>query len=293
MTDFQTSARQTSSGLFPATVTLEAFELSAFDDAQALIGRILHEIERPGQQFIAYLNVHVANMADTDRRLRRILRRADCLFCDGAGIQLGARLLGQRLPRRFPAADWIFDLLAALAASGRTVYFLGGKPGVFERMRGVIAQRLPNHTVIGGHHGYFGLDTADEQAVIDDINRLRPDLLIVGFGTPLQERWIARRRDQLAVGALLPLGAVMDYFTGAFPRCPRWMGDCGLEWLFRLAIEPRRLFRRYVVGNPQFLTRMAIAALNTHLARLPWPVLSALASARRPEPQPAPRPSGT
>ncbi|MBK8191020.1 MAG: WecB/TagA/CpsF family glycosyltransferase [Vampirovibrionales bacterium] len=254
-----------SSPIFPPAVPLESFDISAFQNAGDLIRRILFEIERPGQRFIAYLNVHVANMAEQDARLADTLRQADCLFCDGAGIQLGAWMMGGSLPKRFPAADWVFDLLASLAESGRTVYFLGGKPGVFERMRDVIAGRIPNHTVIGGHHGYFLTDEAQERAVIDDINALRPDLLIVGFGTPLQERWIAAHREQLRVSALLPLGAVMDYFTGAFPRCPQWMGDLGMEWLFRLSVEPRRLFARYVVGNPQFLTRMAKCALQSRL----------------------------
>lgn len=240
----------------PETVLIEELPVTPFWDYPSFFGRIRSEIEKPAQAQIFYVNVHAANLAHQDPAWRETLQAGDLLYCDGAGIVLAGKLLGTPIPMRLTAADWLPDFLRFMADAKLTVFFLGGEPGVPEKAMQYWNTHLPNHTVIGAHHGYIHDNPALEQAVIDQINALQPDLLFVGFGMPLQEFWMARNRHRLNVRALWALGAALDYFTGKVPRCPAWMGKLGLEWLFRLWVEPGRMFNRYVVGNPWFLSRI-------------------------------------
>jgi N-acetylglucosaminyldiphosphoundecaprenol N-acetyl-beta-D-mannosaminyltransferase len=210
-----------------------------------------------------YLNIHTANQAWRYPQLKRIYQQASVVYADGAGIVLGSHWAssGPPLPCRLTMADWIFDLLAELARHGRRVYFLGGDPGLPEALWPVLEQRVPQHTVVGAHHGYLQGQPALGRQVISDINALAPDVLLVGMGTPTQEFWMEAHRNQLRVKVLYATGAVMDYHTGRQPRCPQWMGTTGLEWLHRLGSNPRRLFGRYVLGNPWFMARIGCARL--------------------------------
>ncbi len=246
----------------PRQVEIEGFQVTAFPDAPSLFARVVRLARGPRRAVVAYLNVHVANEARRNERLREFLCQADVLYCDGAGIRLGSWILGDPLPTRLTAADWFVDLLQHLASERLTVYLLGADPGVSERARAVLAERIPEHTIIGTHHGYFLTAAGGEAAVIAEIGRLRPDVLFVGLGTPAQEEWVARHRDVLSAKVLFPIGAVLDFVSGRVPRCPPWMGRCGIEWVYRLWTEPRRLSGRYLLGNPRFLTRMVAQRLR-------------------------------
>lgn len=263
--DSSPSSPNVDAGAFPPVVGIEDVPVSAFENASALFERILHEIARPGQSLIHYLNIHVANTAFANPRLKQALQSADVVYCDGAGIMAGARIIGQSLPTRLTGADWFTGFLACMAEHGKTVYLLGGEPGIPEAAMAKLSEAVPNHTVVGMHHGYILNSPEIEQRVFHEINRLEPDVLIVGFGTPLQELWVARHRDRLQASVIFPLGAVLDYFAGKVPRCPAWMGQAGLEWLFRFCVEPRRLVGRYIIGNPWFLGRMALRAMSARL----------------------------
>lgn len=238
------------------TVAIEEIPVIGFPNPQSLFERMLQELRKRRQSVIYYLNVHVANMAYRYPDLKTALQKADVVYCDGAGISFASRLLGQPIPTRLTAADWFTDLMEVLAKAGCKVFLLGGKPCVPEKALQAIAQEVPHHTIVGTHHGYILEDPSLEQRVIAEINALRPDILIVGFGTPYQERWIEKHRQELDVSVIYAVGAVMDYLSKDVPRCPHWMGQVGLEWLYRLCVEPYRLFARYVIGNPWFLGRI-------------------------------------
>jgi N-acetylglucosaminyldiphosphoundecaprenol N-acetyl-beta-D-mannosaminyltransferase len=242
---------------YPDASLIEDIPVAGFPNAASLFDRLVRESRQPGRTIVGYLNVHVANTAFHDAALKRALRQADLIYCDGAGVALASRLLGCPLPTRLTAADWFLDMLRHFARENRRVYLLGGEPGVPEKALGVIAAQIPDHTVVGAHHGFILNDAGLEERVIHAINASRPDILIVGFGTPLQELWIERCRDRLDVPVLYALGAVMDFVSGKVSRCPAWMGTRGLEWLYRLAVEPGRLAGRYLIGNPWFLARIA------------------------------------
>lgn len=246
---------------FPPTVLVEELPISAFPNPESLFERISLETQTTWQSRIAYLNIHVANTAFHYPDLKGALWNASLIYCDGAGIVTGARLLGLSLPERLTAADWFLPMLEFFSRKKHRVYLLGGAPGVPEATLNVIRKHIPEHSVIGAHHGYI-LDNPDlESHVIAEINELRPDILLVGFGTPLQELWIERNGDKISTPVLYGIGAVMDFVSGKVSRCPVWMGKAGLEWLYRFYTEPNRLMIRYLIGNPWFLSRMAFRRL--------------------------------
>jgi len=220
-----------------------------------LTQRVLALHSRSDTATVMYANVHVLNTAWSDPELRAILNRADLVYCDGAGVVLGARLLGHRLPGRMTGADWIEPLCQACAAEGVTLYLLGGRPGVASHAARRLENRHPGLRVAGAHHGYLA-DPGICRDAIAAVNAAHPDILLVGMGTPTQERWIAAHRGQLDVPIVWAVGALFDFVVGVQPRGPRWMLDNGMEWLYRLWGDPRRLWRRYVIGNPLFLARV-------------------------------------
>ena len=244
--------------LFPERVQVDGLPVDAFADREALLKRLVYEVKKPGKALFFALNVHNANMCVKHPGLKTLFENADVLYCDGAGIRF-ASLLQQRqglIPKRYANADWLFTMFDHLAENDCSLYYLGGEASVVKKGVRMYEESCLNSNIVGYHHGYI-LDNPElERWVIEDINRKKPDVLFVGLGCPLQEFWIEKYKDVLDVKLFYPIGASMDYITGKLPRCPVWLGDFGFEWLFRLAVEPRRLFRRYIVGNPTFLFRV-------------------------------------
>lgn len=225
-----------------------------------LLSDLIRQIERlvtSGRHYrVMYANVHVLNTAYHDPELRRILNQADLVYCDGAGVKVGAQLLGNYLPERMTGADWIRELCAACQERGFSLYFLGGGPGVAALSAEQLQAQYPGLKIAGTHHGHYDHSGPENDTVIAGVNALHPDILLVGLGTPLQEKWIDRNFDRLDVPVVWAVGALVDFVTGKKPRAPDWMLDHGLEWLYRLWAEPRRLWKRYLVGNPLFIWRV-------------------------------------
>ena len=207
---------------------------------------------------VANVNVHAANLAYSLPWFRAFLNQSDLVFCDGFGVMLGARLLGYKIPERFTPPDWIARLAALSVEHDFSLFFLGARPVVAEMAAERLRGQFPSLRIVGAHHGYFVRSPGhpENEAVVQLINRLKPNILIVGFGMPLQEQWLLENWDDLDVNVALPVGALFDYMSGVVRRGPRWMTDHGVEWLARLVIEPRRLWHRYLVGNPLFFWRV-------------------------------------
>ncbi|NLS75919.1 MAG: WecB/TagA/CpsF family glycosyltransferase [Chloroflexi bacterium] len=220
--------------------------------------RITQIIDSGRKALVLNVNVHCMNLAQRHPWLKELLNSAEVVFCDGAGVRLGARLLGYELPERITYADWMWQLAELASTRGHTLYFLGSAPGVAARAADVLRARFPALEIVGAHHGYFAKEGGENDAVIAQINAAHPDILVVGMGMPLQEQWLAQNWDRVDAHVFLTGGACFDYVSGTLRRCPRWMADHSLEWLYRLLQEPRRLFRRYVVGNPTFLLRILL-----------------------------------
>lgn len=223
----------------------------------------LHEelaqlIETDAHAEVLHVNVHGMNLSADNPWLRDYLNQAEIVFCDGAGIILGARILGQHIPERITYADWMWQLAEFAAARGYSFYFLGAKPGIAQTAADRMIERFPELKIAGVRDGYFNKDNGhpDNEAVLTDINAVRPNILIVGMGMPMQERWLLDNWSRIDANIALTGGAVFDYISGDLKRAPAWMTNNGLEWLGRLLIEPRRLWQRYIVGNPVFLARV-------------------------------------
>jgi N-acetylglucosaminyldiphosphoundecaprenol N-acetyl-beta-D-mannosaminyltransferase len=236
---------------------------------EALHAWLEHAIAAGGHELVLNANAHALNLACAEPWFRDFLNAAPLVFCDGAGVMLGARILGARIPERITYADWMWRLAELAERRGWSLFFLGARAGVAERAAAALRARHPHLHIAGVHDGYFDLtrDSAGSRAVVETINRAAPDILVTGLGMPLQERWLRDHWERIDARIALSGGAVFDYLSGELRRAPRWLTESGLEWLGRLAIEPRRLWRRYLLGNPLFLARVLRQRLREGPAR--------------------------
>jgi N-acetylglucosaminyldiphosphoundecaprenol N-acetyl-beta-D-mannosaminyltransferase len=221
-------------------------------------------IENNQKAIIVSGNIHSVNLANKTSWYMEFLNQADIVRIDGAGINLGARILGETLPERSTWADFGWELAEMAAEKGYSMYFLGAKPGVAARAAERLMEKYPDLQIAGIHHGYFDKNPSSEEnnAILDHIHKTSPDMLLVGFGMPLQEEWIQNNFESLNTHVIFTVGAAFDYLSGELKRAPKWMTDHGLEWLGRMVIEPGRLWRRYIIGNPVFLFRVILQRLG-------------------------------
>ncbi len=233
------------------------------DDLHSAIGDIIDSKQR---EIIANVNAHAMNLSFKLPWFRTFLNESKYVFCDGFGVILGARLLGYHIPGRVTYADWIWELASAAESSGWTIFFLGGKDGVAERAAEKLKDRHTDLKIIGCHHGYFDKrqNSTENLSVLEQINSGEPNILIVGFGMPRQEQWLSENWKNVKANVALTGGAVFDYASGELKRGPDWMTQRGLEWLARLIIEPNRLWRRYIIGNPLFIWRVLKSRLGLY-----------------------------
>ena len=212
----------------------------------------LVERDRPG--FVVHANVHTVNLASADPAYREVLKSADLVLNDGKGVMLGARIKGRRFPTDLNGNVFTPLLLERAAARGWSVFFFGAKPGVAERAAAVVRRTIPGLSIAGTRTGY--VSPGEEEAVAAEIKATMPDLLLVGLGNPRQEEWLDRYLAASGAKLGVGVGAFFDFQTGEVKRAPEWMRRLGLEWVHRLAAEPKRMWRRYLVGNPRFLARV-------------------------------------
>jgi N-acetylglucosaminyldiphosphoundecaprenol N-acetyl-beta-D-mannosaminyltransferase len=166
-----------------------------------------------------------------------------------------ARLLRRPLPAKVSGSDFVPAVLKLAAERGWRVYFLGGSPGVAARARDRLATEMPRLQVVGVDAPQIEIDDPLERRewIATQIRSTRPDLVFVALGAPKQEIFIDLVRDTLRPAVMLAVGGSLDFVAGAIPRAPRWISQAGLEWMFRLTREPRRLWRRYLLRDPKFL----------------------------------------
>ena len=203
---------------------------------------------------VTYLNAHCSNLAARDAEYRGAVNRFGLVYADGQGVVWASRALGAPVPERVNAGDFIPDFCRLCASEGIRLFLLGSYEGVPERAAQTWSKAAPGLTVAGTRHGFFTPE--EEESVAAAINAARPDILIVGMSAPRQELWALRWAQRLHVPVIWCVGALFEYFSDTRPRAPVWMRRAGLEWLFRLALEPRRLWRRYLVGNARFVWRV-------------------------------------
>jgi N-acetylglucosaminyldiphosphoundecaprenol N-acetyl-beta-D-mannosaminyltransferase len=228
----------------------------AHDVSGAEILDYAHEVIGKRQKaLILNVNIHAAVLAMKQPWFKTFLRSAQMVFCDGDGFRWGLKLLGEKAPPKVPFTRWIWDLADFAAQKEHTLYFLGAKPGVAQTAAEAMKRKFPKLRIAGVQHGYFKKDGAENEEVMAAINQARPDFLIIGFGMPFQEEWLAKNWEKIDARIFLPAGAVFDYVSGALGEAPAWILRAHLEWLFRVWEEPKRLFGRYASEIPYFFIR--------------------------------------
>lgn len=222
-----------------------------------LLGYIVRAAKSEKKTVIGHVNIKAMNLAYEMPWYRDFFNNADLVFCDGFGVLLSARILGYSVhpTHRMTCPDYIEKLVLGCEKANVSIFLLAGEPGVVDVAIKKMTTLAPNLRV-SGHHGYFEKYGHQNNAIIEKINRFKPDILYIGFGMPLQERWLLDNFDCLDARVFLPLGACLDFYTNTVYRGPRWLTNRGMEWLTRLVIEPKRLWRRYIVGNPLLFYRI-------------------------------------
>ncbi|MGA9533453.1 MAG: WecB/TagA/CpsF family glycosyltransferase [Anaerolineales bacterium] len=221
-------------------------------------------IDNDEKVLLPNVNAHALNLAFENEWLRDFFNQSTAVFPDGSGALFAGRLQGYPFRERVTYADWLWQLAGFCAANGYSLFLLGGRDSVAELAAKALAAKYPRLVVAGTRAGYFDKrpEGDENKAVIAEINGVSPDILIVGFGMPLQERWLMENWDKLKVHVGLTGGAAFDYISGRLRRPPRFLVDHGLEWLGRLIIEPGRLWRRYLIGIPVFVIRVTRQAIG-------------------------------
>lgn len=204
---------------------------------------------------VYFVNAHCINTAAVNPGYFSVLQDDGAtLFADGSGMRLAARLAGFSLKDNVNGTD-LFPLICRDAAvAGVKLALLGAQPDVAQRCANNMKDQFPALSIVWTHDGYFNPD--DEADIVSAINKSGAQILFVAMGVPMQEFWIARNADKLDVPVLLGVGALFDFYSGNMPRAPQRMRQLGLEWLFRFIMEPKRMFVRYIVGNPVFIIRV-------------------------------------
>jgi N-acetylglucosaminyldiphosphoundecaprenol N-acetyl-beta-D-mannosaminyltransferase len=219
--------------------------------------------------YLCVAATHTVMAAREDAGLAEAVRDADFTVPDGQPLVWALNLLGHRVADRVYGPELMDRACARAASSGQRFYLYGGRNhGALAQLARVLRLRHPGLQIVGGHVPPFReLTDAEEEAVAADIRRSGADVVWVGIGVPKQEKWMARMRHRLGAPVLVGVGAAFDFHAGLIPQAPAWMQRVGLEWLFRLVQEPRRLWRRYLRYNPRFVAGFARQYAQERLRR--------------------------
>ncbi len=224
-----------------------------------LLLQVKKRIDEKKKSYIVFVNADVAVKADTDKYLRRIINRADFSLIDGMPLVWISRLYKEKIKERVAGSDFVPDICRLAGKKGWKVFLLGGMPGVPEAARDNLKRKIPGLKVAGTYSPPLGFEKdAEELArIIDLINQAAPDILVVCFGCPKQEKFIYEHYREYNAVVSVCAGATMDFLAGKVKRCPRWIGKIGMEWFYRFLRDPKRLFQRYFIDDIKIF-RMAV-----------------------------------
>lgn len=231
-------------------------------DEPTLFRFIKQTINTQRQAWIGNLNVHAVNLAVLHEDIRHTFNQADLVFCDGKGLALALRALGLGHFEQITYHQWLPKLLAYCHEHQYTLYFLGGEHGLAEDAMALANARFPG-VVVGSCHGY--LDRHETAMAIEHINDSGADILLVGMGMPMQEQFISHHRQHINVSILLNAGNALRFYTGQSKVAPAFLARAGMEWFYRMLQEPRRLTKRYLLGNPFFIVSAILWRLSQRL----------------------------
>ncbi|MFU8771958.1 MAG: WecB/TagA/CpsF family glycosyltransferase, partial [Anaerolineales bacterium] len=210
--------------------SINIFDIKFFGyNRTEILDVIKTNVERRHKALILSGNIQSFNLCYKIEWLKGLFNRADVVRIDGEGLRLGARILGYDLPERMTWADFAWDLAKLCSERDYSIYLLGGRNGVAEKAAQNLKARHPDLRIVGLAHGFFDKTqgSSENNAVIQEIHTAAPDILIIGFGMPIQEKWIHDNWDDIHAKVIMTGGAVFEYISGEIPRAPQWMTDNG------------------------------------------------------------------
>ena len=237
-------------------VDILGVHLSAVDRSTA-VDEVVRFVDERARTYVCVTGVHGVMESQRDPILAEIHNRSGLTTPDGMPMVWAARRAGAPVISRVYGPDLMLDVCERSQREGWRHYFYGAKPGVADELAARLVSRFPDLVVAGTMSPpYRPLSEEENDRVVATIEAAQPDIVWVGLSTPKQERWMASNRSHLSAAVLIGVGAAFDIHAGRLAQAPRWMQRAGLEWLFRLAIEPRRLWRRYLFNNPRFVANV-------------------------------------
>ncbi len=217
--------------------------------------RIIDFINEKKFHLIVTINSENATKALENKIFLDVIKNADLVIPDGIGIIFASKILGDKLPERIPGIDLSYKLLEISNEKGYKIVLIGGKEGVAEGAKENLKKIFPNLNIAMTYNGYFNED--EERKIVDEIQKIEPDILLVGMGSGKQEIWIWNNREKFKnIGVCIGVGGTLDIWAGKKKRAPKLVQNLGLEWLYRVIIEPKRIFRVLKIFN--FLNKLFI-----------------------------------
>ncbi len=207
------------------------------------------------KNFVSFVNAHCLNVAFENNHYSSILQRSDLVLPDGIGVQMGCRIKGYHLKDNVNGTDLFPKLLELLIKEDLSLFLLGGTVEVNNNLVKYLKENYPKLKISGNHHGHFQHSVRNDD-VIQKINENKSDVLLVAFGVPAQEIWINENFQFINSNVIMGVGGLFDFYSGKNQRAPVWVRELGLEWIYRIYQEPRRMWHRYIVGNPMFIYRV-------------------------------------
>lgn len=220
-------------------------------------------IDNRDRLYVSVCTVHTVMECQKSEAMRQAINGAGMATPDGMPLVWLGKLQSSHPVNRVYGPDLMLALCELSAQKGYTQYFYGGAEGVSEKLSQTLSRRYPALKVVGAYSPPFRpLTDAEDQQIIHQINQANPDIIWVGLGTPKQDLWMASHRNLLDAAVIIAVGAAFDFHTGRIPQAPSWMQQVGLEWLYRLVQEPKRLWYRYLVYNPLFVLNVLAQLLG-------------------------------
>lgn len=214
----------------------------------------------PTARTLFFINVHSYHLAQSDEDFRHCINQADIVLPDGSGLSYAGKVFGCPIVENLNGTDFTPALCSKLAEEERSVYLLGGGVEVVESCLKYLQNTYPGLKILGGRPGYFFQD--EHEQIVADINKCRPDLLLVAMGSPHQEKWIVRNASRLDVGVCSAVGGLFDFWSGKHRRAPAWMRKSGIEWVHRFMQDPVKKWKRVIIEIPAFLTRVTFLSIR-------------------------------
>lgn len=248
------------------------FMASCFDthDMYQSINTIIDwcQTDQPAKTVIT-LNAGLLMAMKSDSALQQACARGSLTLADGKPIVLASKLLGDAVPHRVAGVDLMANTLEAGSHAGIRVYFLGARQEIIDKLGGICEQRYSGITIAGSRNGYF--NASEHSQIVADIAQSQADILYIGMPSPFKEIWGEKYRDQLGVKVIFGVGGSFDVLAGSVKRAPLWLQELCLEWAWRLAMEPRKMWKRYLITNTQFILQLAQLLTRRYLIRAPQP----------------------